>query len=181
MPEYLSPGVYVEEISTGPRPITGVATSTAGMVGLTARGPDSGKPKLVTSLLQFHRLSGGFLPEPDPAGVRTADGNGIRWWLLPLAVKGFFDNGGQRLYVKRLVPADGAAAQASATLHDTATPPAPPPASSLTRTTPPEPGNTQTFALPLQPSFAFCAVKTAAGTLGPRGSPSTLAAPSTAT
>ncbi|MFD9512105.1 phage tail sheath C-terminal domain-containing protein [Streptomyces mirabilis] len=125
MPEYLSPGVYVEEISTGPRPITGVATSTAGMVGLTARGPDSGKPKLVTSLLQFHRLFGGFLPEPDPAGVRTADGNGIRWWLLPLAVKGFFDNGGQRLYVKRVVPADGAAAQASATLHDTATPPAP--------------------------------------------------------
>ena len=69
MPEYLSPGVFVEEISTGPRPITGVATSTAGMVGVTARGPDSGKPKLVTSLLDFHRLFGGFLPRPSDADV----------------------------------------------------------------------------------------------------------------
>ncbi|MGW0581667.1 hypothetical protein ACWD25_38330, partial [Streptomyces sp. NPDC002920] len=110
MPEYLSPGVYVEEISTGPRPITGVATSTAGMVGVTARGPDSGKPKLVTSLLEFHRLFGGFLPEPDSTAVGVADGKGIRWWLLPLAVKGFFDNGGQRLYVKRVPPAQGSTA-----------------------------------------------------------------------
>src|SRR5207248_2584912 len=30
MPEYLSPGVYVEEIDTGPKPIAAVATSTAG-------------------------------------------------------------------------------------------------------------------------------------------------------
>lgn len=118
MPEYLSPGVFVEEISTGPRPITGVATSTAGMVGLTARGPDSGKPKLVTSLLEFHRLFGGFLREPDKAAVDAADRNGIRWWLLPLAVKGFFDNGGQRLYVKRVVPPDQGSAAASRTLTD---------------------------------------------------------------
>ncbi len=39
MPEYLSPGVYVEEIDAGPRPIAGVSTSTTGMVGVTARGP----------------------------------------------------------------------------------------------------------------------------------------------
>lgn len=120
MPEYLSPGVYVEEISTGPRPITGVATSTAGMVGVTARGPDSGKPKLVTSLLDFHRLFGGFLPRPSAADVATADGNGIRWWLLPLAVKGFFDNGGQRLYVKRIVPPAADSTRASAALTDEA-------------------------------------------------------------
>ena len=36
---YLSPGVYVEEVATGPRPIEGVSTSTAGFVGVTERGP----------------------------------------------------------------------------------------------------------------------------------------------
>lgn len=113
MPEYLSPGVYVEEISTGPRPIAGVATSIAGMVGATARGPESGKPRLVTSMLDFHRLFGGFLTPPDKAGTDAADDRGIRWWLLPLAVKGFFDNGGQKLFVKRVVPAQ-ADAQAAA-------------------------------------------------------------------
>ena len=38
MPEYLSPGVYIEEIDNGPRPIQGVGTSTAGFVGRTERG-----------------------------------------------------------------------------------------------------------------------------------------------
>ncbi|WP_406631325.1 phage tail sheath family protein [Amycolatopsis sp. WGS_07] len=106
MPEYLSPGVYVEEIDAGPRPIAGVSTSTAGMAGVTARGPYAGKPKLVTNFLEYQRLFGGFVPEPS-AAVRDAWANnpteGGRWWLFPLAVKGFFDNGGQRLYVKRVV------------------------------------------------------------------------------
>ncbi|MFF4399592.1 phage tail sheath family protein [Streptomyces sp. NPDC001480] len=109
MAEYLSPGVYVEEIDAGPRPIAGVSTSTAGMVGVTARGPSAGKPKLVTNFLEFQTVFGGFLPEPE-AGVRDAwaenPAEGGRWWLFPLAVKGFFDNGGQRLYVKRVVAAD---------------------------------------------------------------------------
>ena len=39
MPEYLAPGVYSEEISTGAVPIEGVSTSTAGFVGQTERGP----------------------------------------------------------------------------------------------------------------------------------------------
>ncbi|SEF19802.1 hypothetical protein SAMN05421837_101107 [Amycolatopsis pretoriensis] len=114
MPEYLSPGVYVEEVDAGPRPIAGVSTSTAGMVGVTQRGPTDGKPKLVTNFLEFQTTFGGFLPEPDPA-IRDAWANnpaeGGRWWLFPLAVKGFFDNGGQRLYVKRV--ASGAAQPAS--------------------------------------------------------------------
>ncbi|GLF93386.1 phage tail sheath C-terminal domain-containing protein [Streptomyces yaizuensis] len=108
MPEYLSPGVYIEEIDAGPRPIAGVSTSTAGMVGVTARGPSVGKPKLVTTFLEYQNTFGGFLPEPD-ATVRDAwagdAAEGGRWWLFPLAVKGFFDNGGQRLYVKRVVSA----------------------------------------------------------------------------
>lgn len=109
MPEYLSPGVYVEEVDAGPRPIAGVSTSTAGMVGVTQRGPASGKPKLVTNFLEFQTVFGGFLPEPD-APVRDAwatnPTEGGRWWLFPSAVKGFFDNGGQRLYVKRVVSGD---------------------------------------------------------------------------
>lgn len=109
MPEYLSPGVYVEEIDAGPRPIQGVSTSTAGMVGVTQRGPTTGKPKLVTNFLEFQTTFGGFLPEPDPT-TRDRWANdpteGGRWWLFPLAVKGFFDNGGQRLYVKRVFSSD---------------------------------------------------------------------------
>jgi phage tail sheath protein FI len=114
MPEYLSPGVYVEEIDAGPRPIAGVSTSTAGMAGVTVRGPSAGKPKLVTNFLEFQRTFGGFVPEPD-AAVRDAWANnpaeGGRWWLFPLAVKGFFDNGGQRLYVKRVVSKDATPAK----------------------------------------------------------------------
>jgi uncharacterized protein len=113
MPEYLSPGVYIEEVDAGPRPIAGVSTSTAGMVGVTQRGPTTGKPKLVTNFLEFQTTFGGFLPEPDPS-VRDVWANnpteGGRWWLFPLAVKGFFDNGGQRLYVKRVVSADAQSA-----------------------------------------------------------------------
>ncbi|GII84236.1 hypothetical protein Ssi03_22260 [Sphaerisporangium siamense] len=124
MPEYLSPGVYVEEIDAGPRPIAGVSTSTAGMAGVTLRGPYTGKPKLVTNFLEFQRTFGGFLPEPD-AGVRDAwAGNpseGGRWWLFPLAVKGFFDNGGQRLYVKR-VASKHAAAASGALVHGLVSP-----------------------------------------------------------
>lgn len=110
MPEYLSPGVYVEEIDAGPKPIEGVSTSTAGAVGVTALGPTTGKPVLVTSFAEFMRKFGGFLTEPDPGIVNTWATNateGARWWQFPLAVKGFFDNGGQRLYVKRVFAGGG--------------------------------------------------------------------------
>jgi phage tail sheath protein FI len=105
MPEYLSPGVYVEEIDAGPKPIEGVSTSTAGAVGVTLLGPTSGKPELVTSFAEFQRKFGGFMPEPDPKIVAQWALNrddGGRWWQFPLAVKGFFDNGGQRIYIKRV-------------------------------------------------------------------------------
>ena len=105
MPEYLSPGVYVEEIDAGPKPNEGVSTSTVGAVGVTVRGPTKGKPVLVTSFAEFTRKFGGFLPEPESATrINWADNetNGGRWWHFPLTVKGFFDNGGQRLYVKRV-------------------------------------------------------------------------------
>ena len=56
MPEYLAPGVYIEEIERGPKPIEGVATSTAAFLGETERGPV--KPRLVTSYNGYLRLFG---------------------------------------------------------------------------------------------------------------------------
>src|SRR5688572_19724336 len=105
MPEYLSPGVYVEEIDAGPKPIEGVSTSTAGAVGVTARGPSRGKPEPVTGYLEFERIFGGFLPDPSASllskwALDATEGG--RWWLFAHSVKGFFDNGGQRLFVKRV-------------------------------------------------------------------------------
>ncbi len=106
MPQYLSPGVYIEELDVGPHPIQGVSTSTTGMVGVTVRGPTGGKPVLVTTFNDYQRIFGGFLPVPDASLVRqwgsAANLEGGAWWLFPLAVKAFFDNGGQLLYVKRV-------------------------------------------------------------------------------
>jgi hypothetical protein len=84
MPEYRTPGVYVEEYPSGPRPIEGVATSTAGMVGATERGPL--RPRLVTSWSEYLHWFGGS----------NSDSS------LPLAVRGFFENGGRRLFVARI-------------------------------------------------------------------------------
>jgi hypothetical protein len=92
MPEYLAPGVYVEEIDTGSKPIEGVSTSTVGMVGLTERGPVD-VPILITSYGEFTRWFGGELP---------AEFGSHRF--LPHAVDGFFTNGGKRLYLTRVVP-----------------------------------------------------------------------------
>src|SRR5215210_1978527 len=115
MHEYLSPGVYVEEIDAGPKPIEGVSTSTAGAVGVCSRGPTTDKPELGTSFAEFTRKFGGYLPEPDPAIVNNWALNateGGRWWYFPLAVKGFFDNGGQRIYIKRVFSSGAKASNA---------------------------------------------------------------------
>ena len=115
MPEYLSPGVYVEEVDAGPKPIAGVSTSTTGMVGVTAEGPTSGKPQLVTSFAEFTSMFGGYLPDPPTAlqNIWAVDPvEGARWWRFPLSVKGYFDNGGQRLYVKRVFASASTAASA---------------------------------------------------------------------
>jgi uncharacterized protein len=104
MPEFLSPGVYIQEVDAGPRPIEGVSTSTAGAVGVTAFGPTSGKPVLVTSFAEFLRIFGPPIPEPvDPVLLRLArEKEGARWWQFALSIKGFFDNGGQRIFIKRV-------------------------------------------------------------------------------
>ena len=60
MAEYLAPDVYVEEIDTGSKPIEGVSTSTAGMLGIAERGPVN-VPILVTSYGEYQRWFGGAL------------------------------------------------------------------------------------------------------------------------
>ena len=105
MPEYLAPGVYVEEVDTGSKPIEGVSTSTTGMVGVTERGPVD-VPVLITGVGEFNRWYGGLL--------RVADYEDHRF--LPHAVEGFFTNGGKRVYVTRVL--DAAASKAASPLFD---------------------------------------------------------------
>ncbi len=106
MPEYLAPGVYVEEVSSGPPPIAAVGTTTTGMIGVTRRGPTEGPPTLVTNYPEFVRAFGGSF-DFGPTFARHRD--------LPDAVRGFFTNGGRRLYVSRVVPATATAAKATLT------------------------------------------------------------------
>ena len=114
MSEYLSPGVYVEEIDAGPKPIEGVSTSTAGAVGVTARGPDSGKPILITSFADYVRVFGGAVTaDPTTMSAWSSDPEKGEFWTFPLAIKGFFDNGGQRIYVRRVTGAGAGAATAT--------------------------------------------------------------------
>lgn len=97
MATYLSPGVYVEEVDRGSKPIQGVGTAVAAFVGFTAQPPadDPGdlSPRLVTNWGQYTSLFGDFV-----------DGA-----LLPHAVYGYFNNGGGSCYVVR-VPHAGAEA-----------------------------------------------------------------------
>lgn len=101
MPEYLAPGVYIEETSFRGKPIEGVSTSTAGMVGRTQRGKE-GKPTLVTSFAQFTRNFGDPIAKPSDPGD-----------YLGHAVRAFFDNGGLRTYIVRVL-GEGALAASSA-------------------------------------------------------------------
>jgi len=83
MPEYLSPGVYVEEVDTGNKPIEGVATSTVGFLGVSERGPL--EATLVTSFSEYSRLFGKYVPD----------------FYLARGVEGYFQNGGKRCFVAR--------------------------------------------------------------------------------
>jgi phage tail sheath protein FI len=107
MPEYLSPGVYVEEIDAGPQPIAAVATSTAGIVGVARRGPAT--PTLVTSYGDFVRTFGGPIAIPDET-TQSAWATRGRYWNAAEAVKGFFDEGGARLFFQRVQPSGSQAA-----------------------------------------------------------------------
>jgi phage tail sheath protein FI len=123
MPEYLSPGVYIEEIPSSLRAIEGVSTSTAAFVGRASQGTVPGSkppftlpagslflltpdpsPVLVTSFAEFQREFGAPLPIPLPTD--TNDYGYLGW-----AVKAFFDNGGQRAYIARVTDATDTASK----------------------------------------------------------------------
>jgi phage tail sheath protein FI len=90
MPEYLYPGVYVEEMESTNKPIEGVSTSTAGFLGVAERGPAA--PTLVTSFSEYVRGYGKYFAEAD--GTQR---------FLAYGVEGFFQNGGKRCFIARVI------------------------------------------------------------------------------
>lgn len=90
------PGVYIEEVSSGVRAISGVATSVAAFIGWAARGPVD-RAQLVQSWADFERVYGGL----------------DRRSLLGHSVRHFFNNGGRQTHVIRLVHADAETAAVS--------------------------------------------------------------------
>ncbi|MFG2333295.1 phage tail sheath family protein [Streptomyces sp. NPDC048604] len=96
MPSYLSPGVYVEEVEAGSRPIEGVGTAVAAFVGLAAEGPCD-TPTLVANWSQFTSTFGDF----------------VEGSYLAHAVYAYFLNGGGTCYVVRVGGDGSAAAQES--------------------------------------------------------------------
>ncbi|HIE54570.1 MAG TPA: phage tail protein, partial [Chromatiaceae bacterium] len=96
MPEYLAPGVFVEEVSFRQKSIEGVSTSTTGFVGPTRFGPVADEPPLLTSVAEFERIYGG-LDQMSFNGHQNATHN-----YLAQAVRAYFAEGGKRLYVSRV-------------------------------------------------------------------------------
>jgi phage tail sheath protein FI len=93
------PGVYIEELPSSVRPITGVATSITAFVGYTSRGIDNRATTLL-SFGDFERAFGGLAADSE----------------LSYAVQHFFLNGGSTAVVVRVPKADGV--EAGITLKD---------------------------------------------------------------
>ena len=114
MPEYLTPGVYVEEVSFRAPSIEGVGTSTTGFAGVTLTGPtgtlpatasspnpnpsQDTTPELLTSFGDFQNIYGGYDNLALP--LNSTGVNNVNY--MAMAVKAFFDNGGSQLYVSRV-------------------------------------------------------------------------------
>ncbi len=79
---YLSPGVYVEEVDRGTKPLEMVGTSTVGFIGESAVGPVN-QPILCTNWSQFTKHFGDFKNSK----------------FLANSVYGLFNNGGGRCFV----------------------------------------------------------------------------------
>ena len=89
-PQYLSPGVYVEEVDKGAKPIEGAGTSVAAFVGFTEKGPVN-FPTFIANWGQFVQTFGEFIPGS----------------YLAHSVYGYFHNGGGSCYVTRLPGGNG--------------------------------------------------------------------------
>ena len=81
----------------------GVSTSTAGFVGIAAKGPVGGLPQLVTNIADFRRKYGGYLSENEFGEYR----------FLSYAVEHFFTNGGTRAFISRVAPPDAKEAKST--------------------------------------------------------------------
>jgi phage tail sheath protein FI len=101
--ERLHPGVYIQEVSSGVRPIEGVSTSTTAFIGKTQKGSVD-QAVLVTSFTEFQAAYGGYLDDS----------------FVAHAALQYFNNGGKRLYVARVTAtATGQqASTASVTISD---------------------------------------------------------------
>ncbi len=86
MPTYTAPGVYYEIVDQSTGGIAPIRTDIAAFLGIAQKGP-AHKPTAVQSWDQFQSAFGGFLP------------NGF----LAYSAKAFFENGGSKLYVVRVV------------------------------------------------------------------------------
>lgn len=97
------PGVYIEEVPSGVRTITGVATSITAFLGRTLLGPTN-EPVMINSFGDFERQFGGL-------GVN---------YPLSYAVRDFYLNGGKQAIIVRLYknPAPPSDAKASLTVDD---------------------------------------------------------------
>ena len=97
------PGVYIEEIPSGVRTITGVATSVTAFIGRALRGPVN-EPTLINNFGDYERLFGGLW-------VKS---------MMSYAVKDFYLNGGSTALIVRL---ENGASEATITLPTVASPP----------------------------------------------------------
>ena len=97
MPEYLAPGVYVEETSFRAKSIEGVSTTTTGFIGPARYGPTDLEPDLITSLPEFERVYGDGRQLQFTIAGQPAPMDNYLWH----AVRAFFEEGGKRLYVAR--------------------------------------------------------------------------------
>lgn len=122
MTEYLSPGVYVEEKSSGVKPIEGVGTSTGAFVGIAEKGP-IGQANLIANWTQFVNTYGAFIDADASLAANDA--------YLAYAVYAFFSEGGTRCYVVRTchytnitTPSTKQTMVSTGTMKDAATTPA---------------------------------------------------------
>jgi phage tail sheath protein FI len=113
MPEYLAPGVYVEEVPAAVKPIAGVGTSTAGFIGIAPNirgawdpGKKTGMPARPTG--EAYAQAPALVPQPITSWTEFTQRFGEIQEAnqhLAHAVYGFFNNGGTRCWVARLAAA----------------------------------------------------------------------------
>ena len=88
MAQYLTPGVYVEEVSSGSKPLEAGATNVVGFLGVAEKGPVN-EATLVTNWTQYTKLFGGM----------------HQGGWMGHSVYQFFQNGGTKCYINNLAEA----------------------------------------------------------------------------